>query len=113
MKNKIRIALVLVAMMAFTLEARSETSFGVPDCGQWISQPTPWQKSWLLGFLTGTNVLWNVTNQIPHDPLDALSSAEQAYVWMDNYCRKNPLEKVMRGGWELFFELVKKKRESQ
>jgi hypothetical protein len=42
------------------------------------------------------------------DPLDKINSAEQIFVWMDNYCRANPLKNVREGAQDLFIELQKK-----
>jgi hypothetical protein len=39
------------------------------------------------------------------DPLERISSAEQIWIWMDNYCKTNPLEDVSTGGLVLFEEL--------
>lgn len=79
MNNKVRSALVLVAMLSWTLEAQAQkvTGIGGGDCGQWISQPSPIQKAWLLGYLSGLNASWD---DLPEDPLSALSSADQAFV---------------------------------
>ena len=104
-----------VAVMAFLLvseTALAQTTIGVSDCGQWINQQNVARKAWLLGFLTGLDVMWtrwsmNTMKTIVH-PLDKLNSAEQAYVWMDNYCRANPLENVGNGGVLLFIELQDK-----
>ena len=46
----------------------------------------------------------------PKDPLDALNSADQAYLWMDNWCKANPLKKVSEGAVSLFIELMDKKK---
>ena len=43
-----------------------------------------------------------------YDPLDGLSSAQQAFLWMDNYCRANPLKNVSDGASDLFLELQNK-----
>ena len=46
----------------------------------------------------------------PVNPLDSVSSAEQMFVWMDNYCKTNPLGNVTEGAAELFDEIVIRKR---
>jgi hypothetical protein len=56
----------------------------------------------VLGYLSGLNLSGVETS----DPLSAISSAEQIYAWMDNYCRQNPLTGVVDGGNKLFGELV-------
>jgi hypothetical protein len=104
----------LVVAFAVTLSctgARSAdwTSFGLIDCGQWViaaGTNKSTYKTWLAGYLSGLNGghnLW-VNNKL--DPLDQLGSMDQAYVWMDNWCRTNPLEKLTHGGMVLYEELT-------
>jgi hypothetical protein len=38
-----------------------------------------------------------------------MNSADQAYVWLDNYCRQNPLERVRSGARDLYTELARRK----
>jgi len=89
------------------------TMFGSPDCGQWLNQKNTTHKTWLLGFLSGQNRVWlfwsrqTVKGELS-DPLDKLNSADQAFLWMDNYCRANPLKLVSNGGIDLFTELLMK-----
>jgi hypothetical protein len=105
MKTSIQI----IAAAAICLAAQSsfsQTGFGSPDCGKWLADKSPLQKIWLSGFLSGMNAVHNAA--FKRDPLDELSSMDQAYAWMDNYCKKNPLERINVGGFELFVELMKK-----
>jgi hypothetical protein len=105
MKTSIRV----IAAVAICLAAQSsfsQTIFGAPDCGQWLAEKSTYRKAWLSGYLSGLNSAHYITYD--RDPLDLLSSMDQAFAWMDNYCRKNPLEKVSIGGFILFVELVKK-----
>lgn len=81
-------------------------SFGSYDCGQWFVKKEP-AKAWLLGYLSGMNAML-ANDKIKYDPLDKLNSAEQAFLWMDNYCKTNPLKSVFDGGVELLLELQKK-----
>jgi hypothetical protein len=39
------------------------------------------------------------------NPLNELSSMDQAYAWMDNFCIKYPLQTVAQGAGVLFIEL--------
>lgn len=95
--------------------ATGQTSFGNYDCGQWFQGPQA-AKPWLLGYLTGINfaVLANSSTKYDplgkkYDPLGNLNSADQAFLWMDNYCKAHPLETVGVGGWFLFQELQRLK----
>lgn len=105
MKTSIRV----IAATAICLSAQSsfsQTNFGGADCGQWLAEETPMRKAWLAGFLSGMNTAHVATQK--GDPLDELSSMDQAYAWLDNYCRQNPLNRVADGGVNLFVELLKK-----
>jgi hypothetical protein len=84
------------------------TSFGASDCGQWVakSKSNPAYRTWLLGYMSGLNsALFTSKN----DPLDKINSAEQIFLWMDNFCQRNPLKNVQDGGNALFLELQKNK----
>ena len=81
------------------------TSFGAPDCGQWVNSPSLPRKGWLLGFMSGLSAQHADFRPSAKDPLDRVSSADQIYVWMDNYCKANPLKSVSNAGLELFDEL--------
>lgn len=78
------------------------TSFGSPDCGQWFTQKNT-SKLWLLGYLSGVNA---ATATKAKDPLDKLNSADQAFLWMDKYCQKNPLSNAQSGANRLYDELI-------
>ena len=81
--------------------------FGNPDCGKWVanSKSIPSMRSWLLGYLSGLN---SGVGNPKNDALSKINSAEQIFLWMDNYCAKNPLQSVSTGGNQLFYELEKK-----
>lgn len=79
------------------------TAMGTYDCGQWFSNPSA--VTWLAGYLSGLNAATPYPNK---DPLDKLNSGAQMKLWMDNYCKANPLETVGGGANELYRELAKK-----
>jgi len=104
---KILIRVITAAAICLTAQnSFSQTGFGSPDCGQWLAEKTSTRQSWLAGYLSGLNMGAYATHN--RNPLDGLSSMAQAYAWMDNYCRKNPLERVSSGGFQLFVELLKR-----
>jgi len=82
--------------------ASGQATFGEPNCGQWVSRKREPDKAWLLGYLSGVNAAMSSEK---NDRLSKLNSAEQIFLWMDNYCAKNPLKSVQDGGNELFYEL--------
>jgi hypothetical protein len=79
------------------------TMFGVPDCGKWIVNHTESQKGWLLGFLSGL-----ASMDTTKDVLDSLDSADQIYLWTNNYCQANPLSTLNEAGNVLYLELIRK-----
>lgn len=85
------------------------TSFGAPDCGEWVNGTRPGSKIWLSGYMSGLNRMFNISadrSAAAYDPISTLSSMDQAFVWMDNWCRSNPLEGVDSGAQHLLLELI-------
>lgn len=112
-----RVALIAAAMFAVqalalaTTNTSAGTTIGNHDCGQWFNpQRREIARWWLLGYLSGLNGMYqmNVKREVD-DPLAELGSADQAYLWMDNYCKANPLKNVNNGAVFLFVELLQKK----
>ena len=102
---------LLISAIAMTISGlvSAQTSFGSADCGEWVkSQTTGTQKqsdrAWLLGFLSGLN-----QDDFFENALNKVSSASQIFLWMDNYCKNNPLERVSGGAYKLLSELMNKK----
>jgi hypothetical protein len=85
--------------------ASGQQIIGEPDCGQWVSRKREPDKAWLLGYLSGANS-WQVATKA--DLLKQIGSAEQIFLWMDNYCKANPLSFLGDGGNKLIVEIVLK-----
>lgn len=100
----VAITIILLA----SSNAAAQTTFGGADCGQWVKSPSSSQKQWLAGYMSGLNIMHEIGNLKPTDPLDKLDSADQMFLWVDNYCKEHPLKKVSYAGWILFQELNKK-----
>lgn len=92
-------------MLGIATSAHAYRMYGVPDCGQWVKENSPTHRAWLLGYLSGINGGINVATK--RDPLAKTNSAQQIFVWMDNYCRANPLNSLETGALELMAELSK------
>jgi hypothetical protein len=58
MNTTIRV-LTAAALCLVMQSALSQTTFGRPDCGAWVKTPRAPDKAWLLGHLSGINVLWD------------------------------------------------------
>lgn len=85
--------------------ASGQATFGEPNCGQWVSRKREPDKAWLLGYLSGAGS-WQVATKA--NLLKQIGSAEQIFLWMDNYCKANPLSFLSDGGDKLIFELIAK-----
>lgn len=63
------------------------------SCGTWVVERARGRalglEQWLMGFLSGVG--WSQPDG--DDPLTGLD-ANAAFLWMDNYCSKQPLEAV-------------------
>jgi hypothetical protein len=60
--------------------------------------PSSDAKAWVLGYLSGMNLVWRAELKLPAEPLAALSSPGEVFFWMDTYCRTNPRRSLGRGG---------------
>jgi hypothetical protein len=101
---------LLAAMMVALLSGPAGTQEGIwakvtVDCGRWIEARTAGRASsleaYLLGLLDGISFgawveFWKAGG------ID--TSKEQVFLWMDNYCRENPLSDVVPGAFTLFEE---------
>ena len=111
MRKIIRLVLLLSVLVSVESTANSEiiTLRGSPSCGTWIAdnqKQNEWPKminqNWLIGFLSGLAV-GSSNNSVIGTDNNSLN------LWMDNYCKSNPLETVSDGGIDLFIELTNKK----
>jgi len=100
---------VLAVALLFVPLAQAVVSLREPDCGVWLKTRSPDVKDWVLGYLSGMNLVWNAEHKTPAEPLTALASLDEVFSWMDAYCHANPQQYLGRGAIVLFFELVKRK----
>jgi hypothetical protein len=114
MKTKL-FMLLMFLVASSPVFAQLSTKFGQPDCGQWVSAPAAKKeqhKAWLMAWLLETNEVLDArtqTGQTPPNYLGQLNSAEQAYLFTDNYCRTNPLSMVVKAAGQLMDDLIDKK----
>jgi len=104
-----RLVVVLVLGLALgSALGRAFRTWGSPDCKEWMTPADPStvrsRQGWLLGFLTGLNAAYSEV--VPKgDPLTQLQSAEQAFRYVDNYCKAHPMEDATDGASALFSDL--------
>ncbi len=96
--------LVLCTAMAVPPAVQAQGVFmrGVRSCGEWVRDRDISDKSWLLGFLSGLAIGYQ---------LNAIQGTdnESIYLWMDKYCRDKPLDNIADGSALLLAELAKRK----
>jgi len=105
MKIKQLFILCVFATSLVQSASGQQNTIGEPDCGQWISRKREPDKAWLLGYLSGASS-WQVATKA--NIVEQVGSVEQIYLWMDNYCKANPLSFLSDGGDKLIFELIAK-----
>lgn len=100
---------ILAALSVLTINAQAVTVMGARSCGNWVrdrQNEQAWStladEAWLVGFLSGNSV------STQKDFLAGVS-AEPLYLWVDNYCRANPLNDLSDAGFYLSIELIRRK----
>jgi hypothetical protein len=108
MRNKRPLVLLLLAC-CLAQPVFGARVIGMPDCGGWVrdSKERSSDRAWLLGYLSGLSSMHEFFGK-NDNPLAKISSSNQIYVWMDNYCQKSPLKNVADGAETLFLELQQK-----
>ncbi len=103
-----KVAIVLTTFVLLTQPVFGQTLFGNFDCGQWVNSKTETRKTWLLGFMSGLSLGFALVNNKQEDWLYKVNSAEQIFLFVDNFCQKNPLRKIESAGIGLYIELTSK-----
>jgi hypothetical protein len=62
-----------------------------------------YSKQWLVGYLSG------VAAGLDKDLLTGMNN-DSIFLWMDNYCRANPLRRIDEGGYTLALEIIRTKK---
>ena len=96
----------MLCIPALDAHAAPITTRGISSCGAWINDNNGNAEStlsglWLVGFLSGMAIASNT---------DVLTNTDypSAILWMNNFCRLNPLANTGSGGLVLFNELKKR-----
>jgi hypothetical protein len=105
-KRTIVLAIVFALGATYSLTTDATTIAGTPSCGDWVSATQENQssirvdRSWLLGFLSGLAV---------GQKKDFIRTDNKSmFLWVDNYCRSNPLNNLADAGDSLANELKKR-----
>lgn len=102
------IYMILFVGLLISNGAEAVTTFGNRSCGTWVkdreakSVNEMTAEFWLVGYLSGLAMLSNK---------DFLANTDTTsiYLWMDNYCKTNPLETIIDAGFKLGIELMNRK----
>ncbi|RSZ47733.1 MULTISPECIES: hypothetical protein [unclassified Variovorax] len=103
-----RLAITILIALFATPFAHAVTIKAMASCGKWISDREAdgsvaiTNAYWVMGFLSGQAV---ATGKEVLKGTDASS----VMLWMDNYCRKNPLNDSGEAANTLFDELARRK----
>jgi hypothetical protein len=98
--------LAVIALSFAALGAHAGvTILGYSDCGDWVHNNYVTDKGWLLGYLSAMNSV-QMGFKMP-DTLKGVTG-EQILLWMDNYCKANPLSTLQDGAMKLNNELVQR-----
>ncbi|MCC6735879.1 MAG: hypothetical protein IT534_07090 [Bauldia sp.] len=71
------------------------------DCGQWVSAPGA-TKDLYEAYLLGTIDAWAVAHDLDFWRVPTRASRDAVYVWIDNWCRSNPLSLLIDGASAMF-----------
>ena len=107
LKKVIFISLIALLLSPLTSPAQSMI-LGIYDCGQWLkdSRYRTSYEMWAIGYLSGLNA--SSSTVLKTDFLSKINSSEQAFLYLDNYCQKNPLKNIQAGLNLLAIELSSK-----
>lgn len=95
--------MICAAAMSLSTSSFALSTIGDRTCGAWVSDRAEatgnlGSTSWLTGLMTGLAIASDA---------DVLKNTDgpSMLMWMDNYCRAHPLDRVATGATTLYFEL--------
>ena len=109
MKSKRLYVILFLCVTTWTnATAKTVTLLGLHNCGEWIAgQGLPngyAARNWLMGYLSGLS-MGSATDFLTNIDGDSI------FLWMNNYCRENPLNSITDGADVLSMQLLSKKKE--
>ncbi|MFC1776761.1 hypothetical protein ACFL3I_05380 [Pseudomonadota bacterium] len=113
MRRLVLIGLItLLALVSTGAWGYTVRGAGGKSCGKYVSEKQEGSVlhsislNWVLGFITGVNVTQEVAGRRAN--LGASFDTESIELWLENYCRANPLEDLVTATIDLSLELMKK-----
>ena len=109
MKNRILAIVLLFIFASPIVEAQTVGIRGGRSCGKWTNDRAKegWSsivnEAWTVGFLSG---LAMKSGKNIHEHVDN----DSIYLFIDNYCRTNPLKSITDASLALFDEVVQANR---
>ena len=107
MLRKSLVVTVLGVMLLASSWAAEIRGAGATSCGRWVevrkTNDHYSQLNWVLGFISAYNHYVHKGSE----PNGVFGEADHnaLAVWLDNYCRTNPLSTLYKGAYELVAEL--------
>ena len=111
MKKIFMVVAILMVMNPVYAETVGISGQGNMSCRVWADARklddvnTIAYEAWVQGFLTGVN--WT---GVMNTDLIKGSNKECWFTWMDNYCLKNPRNRIIDGAYIFVFELESRSR---
>lgn len=106
---KIVLLLTIITFSFITTNANALATKGDRSCGDWVISKEQSNKgeyvinlTWFTGYMSGLAAGMNA------DVLQGVDG-NSIMVWVDNYCKANPLQYLSSAGIDLFLELKNKK----
>ena len=99
--------ILIVFTIGFSTSSNALDVVGTASCGDWVKDRADngrnkvAKESWLVGYLSGIAIDSN------KDFLK-FNDTNSFYLWMDDYCKSNPLSNTSAGGKKLSMELIKR-----
>jgi hypothetical protein len=111
MKSMLRCAAATLVLATFCDAAFAVQIRGIRSCGVWVKErgtkDSATNEAWLIGFLSGMTYsegkeFWGGGNTV----VNKLDN-ESVYLYVDKYCKENPLKDTADASGALFLERTK------
>src|SRR3569832_1929696 len=97
-----RILAILLIVVSFP--ASASTMFGPADCGKWMEAKSNIRESWILGYMSGLNAMFDILVSGSPDHLNKITSADEKNNKKKKKNTRKPAGKLSNGGKELLLD---------